>query len=205
VIRQWSFCIIYRINEIITLTMKIGIDISQIVYEGTGVGNYVRQLVKAIVEADKTNQYILFASSLRRRDVFRSYYRSLACDTSKVALRIVPIPPTILDFIWNTLHILPIEWFIGDIDVFWSSDWTQPPLQHARGVTTIHDVSFLRYPKSFHRTILAVQKRRLKRVKEECDIFLCDSEATKKDVADFLHIDESRTRVVYPGFARQLI
>ena len=181
--------------------MRIGIDISQIVYEGTGVGNYVRKLVSELIALDKTNTYVLFGASLRRRDKFRSYYRSLSCDRKKVTLRTLALPPMILDFLWNTLHIAPVEWFVGPLDVFWSSDWTQPPLTSARGVTTVHDLSTVRYPGSFNRKILAVQKRRLKRAREECNAFLCDSVATQKDLIELLKIDGHKTRVVYPGFS----
>jgi glycosyltransferase involved in cell wall biosynthesis len=181
--------------------MRIGIDISQIVYEGTGVGTYVRKLVSELLAQDKRNDYVLFGASLRQGDKFRSYYRSLDCDPKKVTLQTVAIPPTLLDFLWNTLHIAPIEWFVGPIDVFWSSDWTQPPLAHARGVTTVHDLSILKYPESFNRKILSVQRRRLKRTKQECDAFLCDSKATQKDLVDLLKIDVTKTKVVYPGFS----
>jgi hypothetical protein len=180
--------------------MRIGIDISQIVYEGTGVGTYVRRLVEALVDSDTVNEYVLFGASLRRKDVFISFYRSLQCDKSNIRLSIWSIPPTVLDILWNVLHIIPITWFVGQVDVFWSSDWTQPPLGNAIGVTTIHDLSVLRYPKSFNKKILTVQKRRLARAKKECSVFLCDSEATKKDVVDLLHIDVGKAHVVYPGF-----
>lgn len=180
--------------------MRIGIDISQIVYEGTGVGRYVRELVKAILERDKKNTYVLFASSLRKRDVFYAYCNSLSFDTKRVALAVFPFPPTLLDFMWNILRLFPIEWFIGDVDIFWSSDWTQPPLAKARGITTIHDLAVFHFPRSFNKKILTVQRRRLARAKKECTTFLCDSEATKRDVIDLMHIDGSKIHVVYPGF-----
>lgn len=179
--------------------MRIGIDISQIAHEGTGVANYVRNLVKTLVSSDKDNSYVLFATSLRKRHVFEAFYRSLGTK-SRVTLRTFLIPPTLLDILWNVFHIAPIEWFIGTIDVFWSSDWTQPPLQKAHGITTIHDLTVLRFPHSFNRTIRSVQKRRLKRAISECSMFLCDSQATKKDAKDLLHINEDKIRVVYPGF-----
>jgi len=182
--------------------MKIGIDISQIVYEGTGVGTYVRKLVSELIAQDKINDYVLFGASLRQRNKFFSFYRSLACDPKRVSLKTVAIPPTILDFLWNSLHIAPIEWFIGPVDVFWSSDWTQPPLAKARGVTTVHDLSIFKYPESFHKTILSVQKRRLRRAKQECIAFLCDSKATQSDLINLLKIDKSNTNVVYPGFSQ---
>ncbi len=194
--------------------MKIGIDISQIVHEGTGVGQYVRELVKALVRTDGTHEYVLFGASLRKRHIFYEYVSLLTRDSrnqssldsgnrplsKRVKLVMIPIPPTILEFLWNRLHIVPIEWFVGSVDVFWSSDWTQPPLAQAKGITTVHDVSFLRFPKTFAKMIIDVQKRRLALVKQECQAILCDSEATKKDVVELLHLPESKLHVVYPGF-----
>ena len=46
-----------------TISMKIGIDISQIAYEGTGVGNFVENLVKQLITVDRKNEYVLFFSS----------------------------------------------------------------------------------------------------------------------------------------------
>ena len=45
--------------------MRIGIDISQIAYEGTGVANYLSNLVRELVKSNN-QEYILFFSSLRR-------------------------------------------------------------------------------------------------------------------------------------------
>lgn len=180
--------------------MRIGIDISQIVYEGTGVARYVRETVKALLELDHVNEYILFGSSFRRRDKFYNFYKQVI-KNKNVSLKAWFFPPMLLDVLWNQLHIFPIEKFIGSVDVFWSSDWTQPPLQEAKGMTTIHDVSFLHYPESFDKKIVAVQKRRLQWTKKECEIFFCDSMATKNDVARLLNIQENKLRVVYPGFS----
>ena len=181
--------------------MKIGIDISQIAHEGTGVAAYVRNLVKELLKNDKSHEYVLFGASLRKRRSFYDYVKTLGQTASRVRLVVVPIPPTLLDILWNTLHIFPVEWFIGGVDVFWSSDWTQPPLGRAFGITTIHDLAILRFPESFDKTIVAVQKRRLERAKGSCKVFLCDSVATKNDVIKLLGIDASKTRVVYPGFS----
>lgn len=184
-----------------TYRMRIGIDISQIVHEGTGVGNYVQALVRSLIAYDSKNEYILFGASLRKKQRFEIFYRSLPTRAPRVQLKTFSIPPTILDVLWNKLHILPVEWFIGSVDVFWSSDWTQPPLRAARGISTIHDVSVLLFPNSFHSTIVKVQKRRLKWAKKECSFFLCDSQATKNDCINLLRIDEAKLGVVYPGFA----
>jgi hypothetical protein len=177
--------------------MRIGIDISQIVHEGTGVGNYVRNLVKALVEQDSSDEFVLFGASLRKRHIFSEYTKQLK---KPVRLVTVPIPPTVLDILWNVLHILPIQWIVGKVDIFWSSDWTQPPLGGCKGITTIHDLTILRYPESFASQIVAVHKRKLKRSLSSCSMFLCDSQATYDDVVRLLHVDPKNARVVYPGF-----
>lgn len=179
--------------------MRIGIDISQIVYEGTGVGTYVRRMVESLVRLDTKNEYVLFGASLRRRGVFEAFYETLS--HARVRLVTVPIPPTLLDVLWNRLHILPVEKFTGLIDVFWSSDWTQPPLTQAKGITTIHDLITIRFPKEMDQRIVATHARRLRWVKKECAAVLCDSESTKKDVISLLGIPEGRLHVVYPGFS----
>jgi glycosyltransferase involved in cell wall biosynthesis len=181
--------------------MVIGVDISQIAHEGTGVARYVAELVRALVGAGAKHQWVLFGASLRKRHVFSEFVRSLGVSGERVRLVTVPIPPTLLEPLWNTLHIIPIEWFIGRVDVFWSSDWTQPPLAGAKGVTTIHDVSFLRYAESFPNAIVEAQKRRLRHAARKCEAFFCDSEATRQDVAKFLKVTNDKLHVVYPGYS----
>ncbi|MEK9143925.1 MAG: glycosyltransferase [Patescibacteria group bacterium] len=180
--------------------MRIGIDISQIVHEGTGVGTYVRSIVRELLLIDQKNVYVLFGASLRKLSRFTKFYNEVRVINPRVRLVTAPIPPTILEFVWNRLHVMPVEWLIGQVDVFWSSDWAHPPLRGAKGVTTIHDVSFLRYPETFAKTILDVQKRRLARVKRECKAVFCDSEATKRDVVQLLGFENTKLHVVYPGF-----
>ena len=179
--------------------MRIGIDISQIVYEGTGVATYVRSLVRELVRRDSKNTYVLFGASFRRRELFDQFYREIKKINESVVLVSVPIPPTMLDIMWNRLHIEPVETFTGPLDVFWSSDWTQPPLRKAKGMTTIHDLSPLKFPKETDAAIVGAHRRRLAWVRKECAAILCDSEATKKDVIDIMHIPEQKLHVVYPG------
>lgn len=180
--------------------MRIGIDISQIVYEGTGVARYVRGLVEALIEQDTHNEYVLFGASLRKRKVFFDFFNSLSNKNNRVKLVTYPIPPTLLELIWNRLHSIPVEWLIGKVDIFWSSDWVQPPLLHAKGVTTVHDLVALKFPEETDAKIVSVHKRRLDWVKKECMMLLCDSEATKRDVIELLGIQENKLCVVYPGF-----
>lgn len=172
--------------------MKIGIDISPIVY-GSGVSAYTRNLVENLLRIDKSNRYTLFFSSLRRELTgFAVTGYGL-----RVILKTFKLPPTLLDILWNKLHVLPVENFVGNVDVFHASDWTQPPAKSAKLVTTIHDLSFLNAAETVHPKVYAAQKRRLKWVKKEADAVIAVSEATKTDVVELLQIDPEKVHVVY--------
>lgn len=176
--------------------MKIGIDISQLAYENTGVANFLKQLVTHLLKIDGDNEYILFYSSFRKNFQLSTFNFQFE---SKVKLKTFKLPPTLLDLLWNRLHIIPVEWFIGDIDVFISSDWTQPPTKKAKKATIIYDLIIFKYPEETDKKIIAVQKRKLEWVKKEADIIFCISKATKKDAMEVLNVPENKLRVIYPG------
>lgn len=176
--------------------MRIGIDVSQIVY-GTGVSSYTRELVKNLLAIDKKNQYILFGSSLRAAKKLREFEKSLE-GFKNFELKIIPYPAFFLEFLWNRLHIYPIEKIIGEVDVFHSSDWTQPPTgKDVKKVTTVHDLIPFLFPTSVHPKIIATHKRRLERVRKEVDLIIADSETTKDDLIKFANIPEGKIRVIY--------
>lgn len=176
--------------------MRIGIDISQLAYENTGVANYLRQLVSHLLQTDKNNEYVLFYSSLRKNFQFSTFNFQ---PMPNVKLKKHNFPPTLLDILWNRLHVFPIEWFIGDVDVFISSDWTQSPTKKAKKATILYDLIIYKYPQETAKKIVEVQKRKLEWVKKEADVIFCISEATKKDAVEILKIEEKRLKVIYPG------
>ena len=175
--------------------MKIAIDISQIVY-GTGVSFYTRNLVKALARIDKKNDYILFGSSLRLKNILQEFAAEVKKINKNFNSKIISFPPTLAEILGNKFRFLPVEKLIGKIDVFHSSDWTQPPTKAAK-VTTIHDFGFMRHPNVSHPKIAAVMKRRLALVKNECDLIIAVSETTKKDAVKLLEIPTKKIRVVY--------
>ncbi len=190
--------------------MKIGIDISQVAYKNTGVANYLLNLVEALIREDKNNEYLLFFSSLRGE--LPSSIEELKLSPN-VKLKKVKIPPTVLDILWNRLHIVPIETFIGNVDIFITSDWTEPPSKKAKKATILYDLIVYKYPEETHQktefnplkllispNIVSSQKRKLKWAKNEADIIFCISESTKKDAQEILGLKEDKLKVIYPGF-----
>lgn len=176
--------------------MKIGIDISQLAYPQTGVANFLENLVYSLVKSDSANEYVLFFSSLRG-SLDQDFLKKLK--GSQVNVKTFSFPPTVLDILWNRLHILPIETLIGDVDIFITSDWTEPPTKKAKKGTILYDLIVYKYPQESTDKIVQTQKRKLKWVQKESDMVLCISEATKRDAKEVLGIEEGRLQVIYPG------
>lgn len=180
--------------------MKIGIDISQIVYEGTGVSRFTRGLTQAILDYDEENEWLFFFSALRRNlDVHLE--ERIVKNGHKLIKWL--IPPTLLSFLWNDLHEFSKSYMLhvtglNDLDWFITSDWTEPPLP-VNKTTVAHDLVYLRYPETVDLKILTTQNRRLHWVKNESKIIFADSLATKQDLADLLHLDSKKIHVNYPG------
>lgn len=172
--------------------MKIGIDISQTAYEKTGTGNYIKNLTEALLRIDKSNEYVLFFSSLRRKMPHITI-------NQRTTVRKFKFPPSLLSLLWNKWHILPIENLIGDIDIFITSDWTEPPVKKAKKASIVYDLIVYRYPKETHNKIINTQRRKLRWVKKESDIVFCISESTKKDVSEILGLPKEKLKVAYPG------
>ena len=182
--------------------MKIAIDISQIVHEGSGVATYTDHLVRNLLKVDKQNEYILFGISFRKFHKLQDYFSELKLLSENLRSNFFHIPPKVGEFVWNKMHLLNIENLIDDVDIFHSSDWIQIP-SRAKKITTIHDLLVLEYPEVSHPYIVEVQKRRLKWVQKECDTVLTDSIFTKDQVNKILHIDSSRIEIVYPGISEK--
>lgn len=181
--------------------MRIGIDISQTAYTGTGVANYLKNLVKHMVALDQKNEYVLFFSSLRGK-LDQEFVNELK--SSRVTLKHIKIPPTALNILWNNLHRVPLEAFVGEVDVFITSDWTEPPSRKAKKVTILYDLIVYKYPEETDAGIIATQKQKLAWVKKESSKILCISQATKQDAMEILAIPEEKLEVIYPGFSLSL-
>jgi hypothetical protein len=179
--------------------MKIGIDISQTAYANTGVANYLTSLVQNLLEQDSENEYVLFFSGFRRK--VQSSKFKVQNHSAKFKIKTFPFPPKFLDLLWNKLHIIHIEALIGDVDIFITSDWSEPPAKRAKKATILYDLIIYKYPEETAESIISVQKRKLEWVKKESTAILCISESTRRDANEILNVSRDKLHVIYPGFS----
>lgn len=175
--------------------MKIGIDISQIVYPG-GVGVYVRNLVNNLIKIDDKNKYLIFGASLRKRAILEKFYSNSSSNRINLSKKFSPLPSRLSAFLFNHLRCPKLEFFTGPLDLFHTSDWTEPKTNCVK-VTTIHDLAPLIYPQLHDSKIVSVFKKKLDLVKKESARIIAVSQSTKNDLVNILNIKKEKVQVIY--------
>lgn len=175
--------------------MIIGIDISTIPYK-TGVSNYTLNLIRNLLKIDKLNTYKFFYSSLRLP--LPEEIVQLKKSHSNLEIYQFKLPPTLLQILWNQLHLFPIEFFIGKCHLFHTSDWTQPPTLKAKTITTVHDLTPFLFPKWHHPKVVKAHHHKMKLAIKKCSQFICVSQNTKNDLLKlFPKVDVQKITVIY--------
>lgn len=169
--------------------IKVGMDISQTAHTG-GVSVYTKELAEKLSKVPDIDM-VYFYSSLRKP------FKGNLKNVKKFRL-----PPTLFEVLFNKIRNIPIDNFIGRVDVFHSSDWVQPPTK-AKKVTTYHDVIPLKFPQWSSPKIVEVHKRRLSLVEREIDMVIAVSESTKKDLMSVSNIHESKITVIYEAVSEE--
>lgn len=180
--------------------MKIGIDISQIAYKGTGVSRFTEGLVRSILDNNKRHEWTFFFSSFRNTLDPSLKDEIIARQHTLITL---PFPLKLLSLLSNDLRFITklitnTSKQFTELDWFITSDWIEfsMPIKKA---TIVHDLVFKKYPKTVHPTILRAQETRFKYVTKEVKIIFTDSQATTNDLQQAFDIDASRTVINYPG------
>jgi glycosyltransferase involved in cell wall biosynthesis len=177
--------------------MRIGIDYTAAAHQGAGIGRYTRRLVNSLTLLDRSNEYRLFVAGAGG-----PYQQSEW--PSNVRLQVIPLSRRHLTRIWHRLRLpFPIQAFIGPVDLLYSPDFVLPPALGARTLLTVHDLSFVRCPKTadprLHRYLNVAVPRSVARA----DHILADSENTAQDLATLWNVPSDKVSVLYPGVGSQ--
>ncbi len=182
--------------------MKIGIDVTMLIYQGSGVANYTYNLVKNLLQNDKENEYRFFYSSFHKQKS-TDYLKEF----EKLGAKIYHyrFPFKFLQLCWEKLNIMSVEWFIGKVDVFFSSDFLRPPLlPKTLGITTVHDLVWKMYPQFHEDWIVEAHEKKLEKTIRYNDEIIVDSENTKNDLLRlYPQINKNKTHVIYPGIGEE--
>lgn len=175
--------------------MRIAIDYTPALRQGAGIGRYTQGLVAGLAALDvRPDVTLLVAAEAGKR---QSGSREAPLPFPHQRL---PLSSRQQAILWHRLHApLPLEWLAGAFDLFHAPDFVLPPLRHARGVITVHDLSFLRVPECADARLVAYLARAVPHAVRRASRILADSISTQRDLTALLDVDPARIDVVYPG------
>ncbi len=171
----------------------VGIDYTPAYEQGGGIGRYVRELVTALSLLDVDTSYRLFISGYTSSDLL-----SVPINFTYKSTRVTP---KWLARLWHRANIpLPVEVFIGSVDLFHATDFVLPPtLPGVKTLLTVHDLSFVRVPDSASPTLKAYLDYVVPRSIGRSTHVLADSQATKDDIVGLYGVDSSKVTVLLSG------
>ncbi|MFN8533592.1 MAG: glycosyltransferase family 1 protein [Dehalococcoidia bacterium] len=170
--------------------MIVAIEFTPALRQRAGIGRFVRDLVGAILQAPEDLTIKLVVS------------RDSPLGELPPGLEVIRLPfgeKTGL-ILWNVLGLpLPIDRFTGPIDLYHGTNFLLPALGRARGVVTIHDLTFLVHPEFAYSRNERFLRRAVPRTIARATAICADSTATKHDLSRLLGVDPARVSVVLGG------
>jgi len=121
-----------------THPLRVTLDATPLLGSRTGIGRYVQALAHQLSAAPGL---ALAATAFTLRSGQRPADLPLAVGWHRRR-----VSARLLQASWRHTGFPPVEWLAGAADVFHATNFVLPPSRSARGVVTIHDLSFLRYP-----------------------------------------------------------
>lgn len=120
--------------------MRVGLDCTPLLGQRTGVGRYTLSLLNALTTYD--DDLVATAFTFRGRDGLGAVLPRGVHVASR------PAPARALQALWSRSQWPPVELLSGGVDVFHATNFVLPPLRLARGVVTVHDLSYLHHPET---------------------------------------------------------
>ncbi len=174
--------------------MRIGIDFTSAARERAGIGRYARELVRALSRLDRGNRYRLFVPRDAHADLLAFPW------PPNFSIVRAPLTERMLAALWQRARIpLPIESFIGPVDVFYSPDFLLPPTRARHRLVTVHDLSYVRLPECFPAVLKRYLDRAVPRSLKQADLILADAESTRRDLLDVYRLAPDKVEVLYSG------
>lgn len=182
--------------------MNIGFDAKRALYNRTGLGNYSRNLITALLQYYPEHHYQLFTPKLKAQHLMQSQAPSEAFQY------ITPSGGLWPGALWRSFGI-PFCFSKQQTQIFHGLSAELPytprnkPIKY---VVTIHDLIFLRLPHLYSAIDRKIYLHKTQYACKRADIIIAISEQTKRDLIEFLHIEPARIKVVYqncnPAFAQ---
>jgi glycosyltransferase involved in cell wall biosynthesis len=169
----------------------IGIDFRPALGQSAGVGRYVRNLVRHMLDLEVEEHFVLFVDRRGEED-------ALPLDRPNVSRRTLTLPAGQNYFTWLQLRLPPSLWR-RPVDLFHFPFYTMPLLSVGPAVVTIHDLTFELHPEWFSRRSRVSTRRFARFAARHATAILTVSHWSKKDLVEIYGLDPERVHVIYPA------
>lgn len=173
--------------------LRVALDVTTAVTQRAGVGRYTAELARGLAALPD-------GPELRPFFVAPRADYALECGRPVTGVR-RGIRGWRLEIAARHIARLPARGPWDGADLYHAPDVAFPPLARLPAVTTVHDLSFVVYPRyhtrlngGYLRAVTPVMTRRARLV-------IADSEATRRDLIEYIGVPERKIRVVFPGIA----
>ncbi len=159
----------------------------------TGIGYYVYETASALSNLDVDDNFYLFYFS-RRRSLDLPFVNDRVHEHRVTSLRV-----RFLSFLWRWFSYPKIDQFLPEVDIFHFPNFFMRPHRRGKRVITIHDLSYIRYPRYVEPRNLEFLTKQVKLAIDGVDKIIVTSEFTRNEVMDHYGVDESKIAVTYLG------
>lgn len=172
------------------MAMRVGIEVSAVTTRPTGVGTYIREILRETLrQAAPGETFSGLSSGLGEIDA--SALAGLARH------RHLPLPTRALYQIWNATRRPRADRALGGVDVYHATNFFLPPVQRARRLVTVYDLTFLRHPEWCSPRIVGPFSRHIRQFVHDADAVLTCSKASRRDIAELLDCAPEKIHVAY--------
>lgn len=176
--------------------MKIAFDCSPLLKQKTGIGWYCYHLLEEFINIPG-DEYSLFSFSLKSRkpdlplgwkERPKTHYHFYA-----------PLPGVSLSLLSKCFGEKVSRPLMAAVDVAHFTNFTAFPIRGAKTVLTVHDLAFLRFPRTIELKNYIRLKACLRFSLDIADRIIVPSFSTKKDIVDFYKYPEEKIVVIPLG------
>ncbi len=166
--------------------MRIGIDVRKI--NDFGIGTYIQNLIKYLLELDKQNQYFLF---FNHQDI-----QNFSYPKEQVVKLIDNSPKYSIREHFSLSHQAQKY----DLQLFHEPHYTLPYFLKCKKVVSIHDLIHLKFPQSLpHRRAYIYAKFMIGQALKKADKILVGSENSKNDIIEMFKTRAGKIAVIFYG------
>ncbi len=167
--------------------MRIGIDASRTTgVQRTGTENYSLFLIRALLDLDSQNKYVLYSNRPPAEDLF--------APADNVRQRVIPFPR-----LWTHVR-LSLEMLMRPPDVLWVPAHVLPLVHPRSSVVTVHDLGYLHFPEAHTARARRYLDWSTRYNARHAARVIADSQCTREDLISRYHTPPDKIDVIYPGY-----